>query len=190
MSTTAAHPRPGRRTITTGLVMMGVAAFAIAAAVTSWLVLGGPSSDDAVVFEMPGSATAELTAGDWGLYSQEVDGSQHVAQPSDITFTGPGDVTVESTYGFFSDDTSIDVDGTSYVVFARLDVPADGTYDVDIANASADTTVVLGHYTTDDTLGWVVVVAVLGGVLLGGAGFVTLVVGLVLRARGRRHRPA
>ena len=63
-------------------------------------------------------------------------------------------MTVESTYGFFSDDTSIDVDGTSYVVFARLDVPADGTYDVDIANASADTTVVLGHYTTDDTLGW------------------------------------
>ena len=190
MSSTTVDPRPGRRTILAGIVAMVVAAAAICAAVVAWLVLGGTDNDDAVVFEMPGSTTAELSEGEWALYSQEIAGTQHVAQADDISVTGPGDVGVESTFGFFSDDTSIEVDGTTYVVFARLTVPADGSYEVDIADATAGTPVVLGHYPTGETLIWVVFLTVLGGMLLGTAGFVTLVVGVVLRIRGRRARPA
>lgn len=186
MSATARPRRPGRRPIVAGVVMMVVAATAMVGAFLAWAFLGGPDSDGAVVFEMPGSTSATMTEGDWALYSQEVDGTQQVAYVDDITVTGPEEVGVESTVGFFEDTTSITVDGTDYQVFARLDVPTDGTYDVAITEASATTTVVLGQYTTDDNLALVVLGVVVGGVLLGAAGFVTLVVGLILRSRGRQ----
>ena len=189
MSTAAATARPGRRTMLAGVIAMVVAALAIIAAVVSWQVFSGTSTEGAVVFEMPGSTSADLTAGEWALYSLEVGGSQPVADSGDISVTGPGEVAVENTYGFFADDTSIEVDGTTYVVFARLDVPADGSYEVAITDAN-DSPVVLGHYPTGEALIWTVFVAVLGGILLGTAGFVTLIVGVVLRIRGKRRLAA
>lgn len=178
--------RPGRRTIVAGGTLLVAAVVAIGGAVLAWQVWGGPSSDGAVAFEMPGSTTADLTAGDWALYSEEVDGTQHVAYPRDISVTGPGDVGVESAIGFYEDTTSVELDGTTYQVFARLDVPTDGSYDVTVRSASERTTAVIGHYETDDTLGWVVVLTVVGAILLMLAGVVTLGTGLVLRARGRQ----
>ena len=194
MSTTTPRPgvRPGRRTLRAGLVLMVLAAVAIGGSITAWLALSGPSSDDAVVFEMPGSVTADLSAGEWALYSQEVDGTQKVAYGNQVSVEGPGEVTPDETFGFYSDTTTIDVDGTSYTVFVRLDVPTDGSYRITVADGATDpgTPVVLGHYDRDETLGLVVVLGILAGALLGAAGLVTSIVGLVLRGSGRRRTAA
>jgi hypothetical protein len=168
--------------------MMVVATLAIAGSVAAWLLFGGTDSDGAEVFSMPGSVTADLTEGDWALYSEEVGGSQHVAYPDDVTVDGPGEVEVEQTFGFYSDTTTIDVDGTAYTVFARLDVPEDGSYDVTIVDDTADgeTPVVIGQYPNHDVLAIAIIVVVLGSMLIGAAGLVVLIVGLVMRTRGRR----
>ena len=178
------HPRALRA----GIVMMVAAAVAIAGSIVGWLVLAGPSDDDAVVFEMPGAVTTELTAGRWALYSEEVGGRQKVAYRDQVAIDGPGEVTTEERFGIRGDPTTIGVDGTTYHVFLRLDVPADGSYRIAVADGSRDpgTPVVVGHYDDDGGLAVVVILGVLGGMLLGAAGLVTAIVGLVLRSRGRR----
>lgn len=194
MSTATQRPQvhAGRRTLRAGLVLMVVGAFAIGASIVAWLALSGPSADGASVFEMPGTVTADLGAGEWALYSRDVDGSQKVAYGNQVSADGPGEVATEETFGFYSDTTTIEVDDTSYRVFLRLHVPVSGTYRITVADGSTDpgTPVVLGHYDRDETLGLVVVVGVLGGVLLGAAGLVTAAVGMVLRAAGRRRTAA
>ena len=194
MSTVTRRPpvHPGRRALRAGLAMMVVAAFAIGASIVAWLALSGPSADDATVFEMPGTVTADLAAGEWALYSREVDGSQKVAYGNQVSAEGPGEVTTEETFGFYSDTTTIEVDDTSYRVFLRLHVPTSGSYRITVADGSTEpgTPVVLGHYDRDETLGLVVVLGVLGGALLGAAGLGTAIVGLVLRAAGRRRTAA
>jgi hypothetical protein len=194
VTTTTQRPRahPGRRSLRAGVALMVVAAVAIGGSIVAWLALSGPSADGAVVFEMPGTVTADLDAGDWALYSREVDGSQKVAYGSQVSIDGPGEVTTEETFGFYSDATTIEVDGTTYHVFLRLDVPADGRYRITVADGSTDpgTPVVVGRYDRDETLGLVVVVGILAGALLGAAGMVTAIVGLVLRSAGRRRAAA
>jgi hypothetical protein len=194
VTTTIHQPRAhsGRRTLRAALALMVAAAVAIGGSIVAWLALSGPSADGAVVFEMPGTVTADLEAGDWALYSQEVDGSQKVAYGNQVSIDGPGQVPTEATFGFYRDPTTIGVDGTTYHVFLRLDVPTDGSYRITVADGSTDpgTPVVLGRYDRDETLGLVVVVGILAGVLLGGAGLVTAIVGLVLRGAGRRRAAA
>ena len=184
--------QPGRRTLRTALALMVVAAVAIGGSIVAWLALSGPSTDGAVVFEMPGTVTADLDAGDWALYSQEVDGSQKVAYGSQVSIEGPGEVATEETFGFYSDTTTIEVDDTTYHVFLRLDVPTTGGYRITIADGSTDpgTPVVLGRYDRDETLGLVVVIGILAGAVLGGVGLVTAIVGAVLRAAVRRRAAA
>lgn len=176
------------RTLKVGIALMVAAALAIVASVAVWIVFVGPSDDGARVFEMPGSTTVDLTEGTWALYSEEIRGSQSVANVDNVTVAGPGEVELETTYGFFSDDTTVDVDGTTYTVFMRMEVPADGTYDLDVGSDYLEepVPVVVAQYTTDDALVITLVVVIAGSMLLGTAGLVTTVVGVVLRARGRR----
>ncbi|MCW2791705.1 MAG: hypothetical protein JWO76_803 [Nocardioides sp.] len=166
---------------------MVLAALVIAAALVWWKLLGAHTGE-AEVFEMPGAVSKELGAGEWALYSEEVGGSQRVANEDEITVEGPADVAVAGTSGFVSDLSEIDVDGTTYDVFARMRIDEAGTYVVTIAgDTTAGTTpVVLGPYTDSDGRSLVTGVVVVLAVLLGGLGLLVLVVGLVLRARGRR----
>ena len=183
-----AHPR----TVRAGIGMMVVAAVTIAGSIVAWLALAGPSDADAVVFQMPGTVTAELTRGEWALYSREVGGRQKVAYGDQVAIDGPAQVRTEERFGFASDPTTIGVGGTTYHVFLRMDVPADGSYRIAVADGSSyrGTPVVVGHYDDDGGLASAVVVGVLVGVLLGAAGLVTAVTGLALRPRGRRPVPA
>lgn len=167
----------------TGGAIMAVAALAIAASVVAWLVLGRTSTDGAQVSTMPGSISMEMTEGDWAMYSEVEGGSQPVAYSDEVTIEGPGDVTTEETFGFFSDTTTIKLNGTEYEVFLRLDVPQDGTYDITIAqegDGGSDDEIVIGQYPDHDVLATVVVVTVVGSVALGTIGFIVLVIGLIL----------
>lgn len=176
------------RTLKVGIALMVVATLAIVGSVVTWILFMGPSSDGAQVFRMPGSTTVDLSEGTWGLYSQEIGGTQDVANVDNVTVEGPGEVAVESTYGFFSDETSVDVDGTTYTVFMRMEVPADGTYDVSVGSDYLEepVPVVVAQYTTDDALAYTLIFVIAGSMLLGTAGLVTTVVGVILRVRGRR----
>ena len=171
-----------------GMALMAVAAVAIALSVVAWLVLGRTSTDGAQVTTMPGSVAMEMTAGDWAVYSRLEGGSHPVASTEDITIDGPGEVTTSTTYGFFSDTTTIELAGHEYEIFMRLDVPQDGTYDITFEH-DGEEEIVIGKYPDHDVLATVVVATVVGAVVLGTAGFVVLVVGLVLWLTGRRRTP-
>ena len=98
-----------------------------------------------------------------------------------------GEVTKETTYGFFSDTTTIDFEGTEYEVFMRLDVPEDGTYEFDIVQefAEGEVPVVIGQYPDHDLLAAFVVWTVVVSIPLGIIGFVVFLVGLILWLTGR-----
>ncbi len=181
-----------RLTLRAGVVMMVVAAVAIGGSIVVWLALAGPSDQDAVVFDMPGAVTTDLTAGEWALYSREVDGRQKVAYGDQVAIDGPGSVATEERFGPTGDPTTIGVDGTTYHVFLRLDVPADGSYRIAVADGSRgrETPVVVGHYDDDGTLAAGVIAGVLGGSLLGAVGLLTVVIALLLSGHGRRPVPA
>jgi hypothetical protein len=76
----------------------------------------------------------------------------------------------------------------------RLDVPADGAYTIDVAADPVDprtpSPVAVARYDGDEVVGWWLVISILVAVPLGLIGFVTLLVGLVLRMAGRRRTAA
>lgn len=166
---------------------MVVAALGIAAAVCAYFLFVGTSTEDAEIVTMPGSFSKELTAGEWAFYSEVVGGSRAVANTDEVTIEGPGEVTVKTTYGFFSDTTKIDFEGTEYEVFMRLDVPEDGTYEIAIKPEFADgeDPVVIGHYPDHDLLAGFVVYTVVASVPLGFIGFIVTLVGLIMWLTGR-----
>ena len=166
---------------------MVVAAIGIAASVAAYFIFGKTSTDGAQLASMPGSFSAELTAGEWALYSEVIGGSRAVANADEVTIEGPGEVTKETTYGFFSDTTTIDFEGTEYEVFMRLDVPEDGTYEFDIVQefAEGEDPVVIGQYPDHDLLATFVVWTVVVSIPLGIIGFVVFLVGLILWLTGR-----
>jgi hypothetical protein len=187
--------RPGRRTILAGLVMVATAVLALVVAIVVYRTFEGPPSDGAVVFAMPGSTSADLTAGDWALYSpKNDDNTYYVADEDEVSVEGPGVVGKRSTIGFFSDQTDVELDGVTYQVFMRLDVPADGAYTIDVAEdpvaPRTPSPVAVARYDGDDVVGWWLVISILVAVPLGLIGFVTLLVGIVLRAVGRRRAAA
>jgi hypothetical protein len=81
----------------------------------------------AAVFEIPGTVTTELTAGEWALYSRDVGGTQKVVHHDQVSIMGPTEVGTEDAFGLSSDATTIDVEGTTYRVFMRLHVPPTAT---------------------------------------------------------------
>lgn len=185
----ATRPR-GRRTLRVGIAIMIVAALGIAASVAAYFLFGGTSTEDAELVAIPGSFSKELTAGDWAFYSEVDGGSQQVADTDDVTIEGPGEVGVKTTYGFYSDTTKIDFEGTEYEVFMRLDVPEDGTYE--FTAASIDDTpfpAVIGHYPDHDLLAGFVVYTVVASIPLGIIGFVVTIIGLIMWLTGRTKTP-
>lgn len=182
------RPRPaGWRAIVAGLVLVDLAVLAIAAGAIAWTAFRGPDTGDAEAFAMPGGITKDLSAGEWGLYTEIGDGSQRVAPASEVNVEGPGAVRVEATGGPEPDTTAIDVDGADYRVFLRLRVPLDGRYDISVAGAGAQTTpVIIGHYDDDGVVEPFVIAMAALAVLTGLPGVAVLVAGLVRRSRGRR----
>jgi hypothetical protein len=169
---------------------MVVAALAVVASVVAWQAFKGPSADGAVLISGAGPVPVHLAEGQWGLYSEVVGGVQ---QTPGVAADGPADLEFVSTVGFYADTTTIDLSGATYQVFATFDVPTDGDFEFRVVDGavSENTPVVVGHYDDDATLAIVVLVLVGAAVLLGAAGLVLLVVGLVVRSRARGSgRPA
>ncbi|GAA1166562.1 hypothetical protein GCM10009606_49710 [Nocardioides aquiterrae] len=171
--------------------MAATAVVVLVVGVVVYKAFEGPPSDGAVVFEMPGSTDADLTAGDWALYSpQNDDNTYFVASEDEVSVDGPGVVAERSTVSFFSDTTKVEIDGVEYEIFMYLDVPTTGRYTIDIVGDGEPGPVAVARYDDDELVGWVLVISVVVAVPLFLAGIVTLVVGLVLRGVGRRRAAA
>lgn len=186
-TTAAHHPRPpGRRAVRVGATML-VGSLVLIGLCLAYGLHFATWAGDAEVFEMPGSVTKELEEGSAAVYT-EVHGGVQIAPPErDYTVTGPGEVDV-IVYGFFSDPSQIRVDGTVYELAAKLEVPQDGTYEVTVADDEyrEPTTAVLGRYTGSHNWRFLMILAANFFGLVGVAGLVVLLVGLVRRRRGRR----
>jgi len=166
-------------TVSALVIVLGIAA----------VLLFSKRAGNAELFEIPGGISKELTQGNWAVYTEVVGGGQRAPREDAYTVNGPGEVDV-IVYGFYADISEITLDGTTYELAAKLIVPADGTYEIEVARQEFDPEgtepAVLGRYT--DSTSWVFFMILLGTLffLIGLVGLVVLLVGLVLRRRGRR----
>ena len=186
-------PTPkGKGAIVTGLVLLllGLVA-AIVGIVGSVSTLSSLVSGFSSPTPTPAHLVLTLDGGTtYAVYEQSGGGTGSngdpflvAVQPGDVTITGPGG-TVPFT-GSGKEGQSYSTSGTTFVAAGTFDPPTSGSYTVDVATTPAVNVVVAPSFTSfGRAAAWIGLIGL--GALLGLAGLITLIIGLVRRSSSKK----
>jgi flagellar basal body-associated protein FliL len=185
----------GKGAIITGLVLLVVG---IVVAVVGIVALVSSASNLVTEFgdtyDTPNTITRSLTAGTTYLVYEQTTGTTSrpgptSVTPSDVTVTGPDGASVPVRAPGTQFSQSFDGGpGEHYVGVAQFDPPTTGTYDIAVATEGATVTVAPSFTAIGKALSWIALIVL--GALLGLAGLITLIVGLVRRSSSRKPQVA
>jgi hypothetical protein len=136
----------------------------------------------------PADDTAQLDTGTWEIYVLHGSSSNPTVLPTDVTVTAPGGATVPVRAVPSNVTETVTATGSRYVAEVRFDVPQSGSYRIAVAGP-AGTQVTIAKSITDivkHSASWLALFGI--GLIIGLAGLVMLIVGIV-RRRGARRPP-